>query len=310
VSTATALTLDNQGLWVGFNGQPIYNHLDTADLGAATPMVKGNDVDDKNSITVGTISCVVCIRGKATSRTVWCSAGWNYEYTELALDKVYPTQANAAAAANTVVAWEVTGVGNGTTALKKGDQGFCCYKMSEIETIADVLNDAAGADSLNVRLINKWTCPAKYTYGGAKKKGSEYAQVTISTNNWWCSDGSYNLAITADDTYATAGITATSNQKTWNTTTNNSKKLLDKTKLNYAADNRIRRDELFLQACRQKRLVCGQGSVPEGGTTAQMKRTIVKAATGGFSSLEKCTWTLRSKTKAPTFVIGNTTAAK
>jgi hypothetical protein len=230
VSTATALTLDNQGLWVGFNGQPIYNHLDTADLGAATPATKTDDVDNRANTTAGTTSCVVCIRGKATSRTVWCSAGWNYEYTELALDKVYPTIANSTNATTTST-WLVTGAGNGTTPLVSGDQGFCCYKMTDIEGVADVLNDNATASTLNVRLVNKWTCPAKYTYGGAKKKGSEYASVTISVKNWWCSDGSYNLAVT-DDTYATAGISATSNQATWNTTTGNGKKLLDKTKLN------------------------------------------------------------------------------
>merc|ERR1719331_1800976 len=119
--------------------------------------------------------------------------------------------------------------------------------MSEIEGVADVVNDNNTNDTLNVRLINKWTCPAKYTYGGAKLKGNQYATLTISTKNWWCSDGSYNLAITADDTYATKGITATSNQAAWNTTTGNGKKLLDKTKLNANADNKIRRDELFLQ---------------------------------------------------------------
>lgn len=42
-----------------------------------------------------------------------------------------------------------------------------------------------------------------------------------------------------------------------------------------------------------------------------MKRTIVQTASG-FSTSEKCTWTLRSKTKAPTFAISQAskTAAK
>lgn len=68
----------------------------------------------------------------------------------------------------------------------------------------------------------------------------------------------------------------------------------------------------MLQACRQKRLICGPMRVAEDALLldSNRKRAIVGNATGGFSSLEKCTWVLRSKTKAPTFAISNTTAAK
>lgn len=58
-------------------------------------------------------------------------------------------------------------------------------------------------------------------------------------------------------------------------------------------------------ACRQRKLLCGASHVLEGETTANMLRTIVKGA-AGFSSTEKCTWVLRSKTLAPTFKISNT----
>ena len=40
-----------------------------------------------------------------------------------------------------------------------------------------------------------------------------------------------------------------------------------------------------------------------------MKRTIVNSPSG-FSTSEKCTWTLRSKTKAPTFAISQATKDK
>ena len=41
-----------------------------------------------------------------------------------------------------------------------------------------------------------------------------------------------------------------------------------------------------------------------------MKRILNNDATNGLDKTEKCTFVLRSKTKAPTFVISNTTAAK
>jgi hypothetical protein len=41
-----------------------------------------------------------------------------------------------------------------------------------------------------------------------------------------------------------------------------------------------------------------------------MKRTIAAGSNNAFSTSEKCTWTLRSKTKAPTFAISQATAAK
>jgi hypothetical protein len=155
-------------------------------------------------------------------------------------------------------------------------------------------------------LFNKWTCPAKYNAIVADGKPNAYATlaVNVTNKNWWCSDGSYNL--TAAAAYATAGATATENEATMGTGTN----VLTAANLNGDNDTNDRRDELVLQACRQRRLICGNMVVLEGETAANMKRTIVKAATGGFSSLEKCTWVLRSKSKAPTFAVGQTTAAK
>jgi hypothetical protein len=155
---------------------------------------------------------------------------------------------------------------------------------------------------LNTKILNKWTCPAKYTWdNSAAKKENAYASVVISTKNWWCSDGSYNL--TDDDLYATKGATATSNSATWVPNGANTA-LLDKSFLTSADDTDDRRDELFLQACRQKRTICEAMRVDESATDANRKRTIKGDNTAGFSSKEKCTWVLRSKTKAPTFTIG------
>jgi len=128
--------------------------------------------------------------------------------------------------------------------------------------------------------------------------------MTHSTNNWWCSDGTYNL--TDSDAYGTGGANAH-----WN--------LKDSSEFAAAAENTLvlaadpttvdKRLDLFLAACRQKRTICGNGHVEEGGDDASRARTISKA-TDSFSSSEKCTWVMRSKTKAPTFSITNATAAK
>jgi hypothetical protein len=272
---------------------------------ALTTKAAANTNDGTTGYTWGTSSCVNCVRGKsgagADPRTVWCSAGWNYEYTALLITKDYAIKA---ATAHT---WNVKGDGDGAVALVAGDQGSCCYSMAAIILVADGDKTDAGAD-LNTKILNKWTCPAKYTWdNSAVKKENAYADVVISTKNWWCSDGSYNL--TADDAYATKGATATSNSATW-VPNAGAKPLLDKALLTSADDTDDRRDELFLQACRQKRSICEAMRVAEGGDDASRKRTIKTDNTFGFSSKEKCTCVLRSKTKAPTFAIGQTTKDK
>ena len=124
--------------------------------------------------------------------------------------------------------------------------------------------------------------------------------------DWWCSDGTYRLI---DDTWSTVGM--------------NGSGFLSET-ADWGADGLAmigigngdtitggdRRLELFLAACRQKTAICGAAAVGESITGSEtMKRTIA-TTTGGFSEKEKCTWTLRSKTKAPTFVVGGTAAGK
>lgn len=64
--------------------------------------------------------------------------------------------------------------------------------------------------------FNKYTCPAKLT--GDPTTVANYAAGTAtamahSANNWWCSDGSYNLAVVSDDTYSTGGADPSSNMK-------------------------------------------------------------------------------------------------
>ena len=126
------------------------------------------------------------------------------------------------------------------------------------------------------------------------------------TTDWWCSDGTYLLT---NDTWSTVGLGGSgflSNTSDWGA---------DGAKMiGVNTDNTIsggdRRLELFLAACRQKTAICGAAAIGETVTGSEtMRRTIAKTA-GGFSEKEKCTWTLRSKTKAPTFAVGGTAAGK
>lgn len=75
-----------------------------------------------------------------------------------------------------------------------------------------------------------------------------------------------------------------------------------------------RRLELYLAACRQKKSICGDRTIADtvAAGNAAGKRQI---STGewGFTKegTEKCTWFMKSKTKAPTFAVSTgTTAAK
>ena len=75
-----------------------------------------------------------------------------------------------------------------------------------------------------------------------------------------------------------------------------------------------RRLELYLAACRQKKSICGDRTIADtvAAGNAAGKRQI---ATGewGFTKegTEKCTWFMKSKTKAPTFAVyTGSTAAK
>lgn len=59
------------------------------------------------------------MKGKITggvNRTVWCSAGWNYEYTALKLDKLYP-----AMLLDGPLVWETKSVDTGDTSTAKGE---------------------------------------------------------------------------------------------------------------------------------------------------------------------------------------------
>jgi len=124
-------TLINQGSWAGFTGQPVYSQDLVADRIATTTATKAaGNTDTKVMATDGTSSCVSCVRGvKAGARTVWCSAGWNYEYTALKLDKLYPAMSTSKDNA-TPQAWYVKGDETGDTVLEKGDQGVCCYTLA------------------------------------------------------------------------------------------------------------------------------------------------------------------------------------
>jgi hypothetical protein len=127
-TTVAAPTLANQGTWIGYTGRPVYRHLAVAEMTpnvALTTKAAATTNDGTTGYVWGTSSCVNCVRGQTAGnkRTVWCSAGWNYEYTALLIAKDYAIKA---ATAHT---WNVKGDGDGATALVAGDQGSCCYSL-------------------------------------------------------------------------------------------------------------------------------------------------------------------------------------
>lgn len=256
----------------------------------------------------------MCIKGKITggaNRTVWCSAGWNYEYTELKIDKAYPL-AKIGASTSEPSGWLLAGTGNGDTPAdqKSGDQGACCYSSDVMATFAALINNGAVANGLKTDLFNKWTCPAKFTSswlasGPASDWFTTKTKLVMSLKPWWCSDGSYNL--TADDAYGTTGATASNNNAVLDTTGGNA--FFTAADFYPNAFDKDRRDELLLAQCRQKRTICENKNVVESATASTMKRTL-KSGANGFYFKEKCTWVLRSKTKAPTFSISNATINK
>jgi len=211
--------------------------------------------------------------------------------------------------------WDNTGdaaESKSTNPLTSGDLGACCYTSADAAT--EFVKVVSATPTLDTVKFNKYTCPAKLTgeptTGAAYNAGTDATKMLHSANNWWCSDGSYNLEKVGDDSYSTNGATASSNIKdpsAFAADVYSTGKLLAASAKPLTEDKRL---ELFLAACRQKRLICGASHVPEAVAAGEtMKRTIVKTASG-FSTSEKCTWTLRSKTKAPTFAISQATAAK
>jgi len=170
-----------------------------------------------------------------------------------------------------------------------------------LKTLADTDNDAAGS-FMTTTIFNKWNCPAKFTNEWiADGDKTKLSSIVMSAKNWWCSDGSFNL--TDDAAYGTKGATASMNGATINT--QDGKKMFDSAKLILNQYDKDRRDELLFAQCRQKNKMCGASKIDEAGTDANNLRTISADNTNGFDADEKCTWVLRSKTKAPTFVISN-----
>ena len=228
VTPAITPTLANQGSYLGYSGgsgangkKAIYRHVATND-NATTLVVAG--ADNKAGVTAnGTVSCLKCMKGElttSTKRTVWCSAGWNYEYTALAGANAYPITKNGAG--STPTAWNDAGDTNEST-MVKGDQGACCYSSDVMETFAAIANNKAdGASELKTDLLNKWTCPAKYTSpwkaaGKANTWNNPANTYKVAATPWWCSDGSYNMvkdnALYKFTTGATAG--GNENATTW-----------------------------------------------------------------------------------------------
>lgn len=189
-----------QGKWQGYLGKPVYlNILNAAAAPDTTIMSTTGNV--KANVTNGTFSCLACMKGKingGSNRTVWCSAGWNYEYTALKLDKEYPKTKE-----DGPLVWETKSVDTGDTGYAKGDQGTCCYSMDTFITFQDLVGNATNAGAVKTSLFNKWTCPAKFTNDQAADKTEATRTVALSANSWWCSDGSFNMK--NDTAYHTMG---------------------------------------------------------------------------------------------------------
>ena len=46
--------------------------------------------------------------------------------------------------------------------------------------------------------MNKWTCPAKFKGDWASASNVTAASADFSTDDWWCSDGTFNLTNNAN----------------------------------------------------------------------------------------------------------------
>lgn len=225
MTSAITPTLANQGSYLGYSGgsgangkKAIYRHVATNDNN--TTLVTA--AADTTTTADGTLSCLKCMKGEitgTTKRTVWCSAGWNYEYTVLTGTNGYPLTKNGTG--GTPTAYNDAGDTNEAT-MVKGDQGACCYSSDVMEAFAAIANNKAdGATELKTDLLNKWTCPAKYTSswkaaGKANTWNNPANTYKVAATPWWCSDGSYNMVANSTYKYST-GVTASGNENatTW-----------------------------------------------------------------------------------------------
>jgi len=147
--------------------------------------------------------------------------------------------------------------------------------------------DGSTDGELKLELFNKWTCPARFTNDwedDATLKGSDHAKIIMSSNNWWCSDGSYNVKEN-NEAYGTKVATAAGNNNVWGT--GNGNPILTAGNA-YGLYTKDRRDELLFAQCRQKRTMCGGKAhlIPEdkavSPATDDNKRTVSNDTTNGF----------------------------
>ena len=242
--------------------------------------------------------------------TVWCSAAWNYEYAVLPLATAYPV------IGATPVTYDKLGTENtGTANTEKGDLGFCCYTL-DVALANFVVPESDNTNTWDTTKLNKYTCPAKFGNNheaavapNTPTTGAAFnlKDLSVKTQDWWCSDGTYNLTTATWSSATPGGFLKDTTE--WNATDGVKLVMGNNDALVSTLDRRL---ELFLPACRQKKTICkasmiGETAAADGADA--MKRTI-SATASGFGTGEKCTWTLRSLTKAPTFAVGGTTAGK
>jgi len=125
------------------------------------------------------------------------------------------------------------------------DAGSCCYLPTVMAELAAKTSADADASLEVNKLLNKWTCPAKFSNAWlTTKKLNE--SVVITATPWWCSDGSYNMVANAD--YGTVGATATSYGARVETFATSYTPVI--------AVTDDRRFELFAASCRQQYDIC------------------------------------------------------
>lgn len=93
----TTPTISNQGNTVTI-GVATYAPGAFIVAGATNAVTTANS--DTSALAQTAVSCIQCIKSAASAGgaliSVWCSAGWNYEYTDLPNATAYPVQTTAA----------------------------------------------------------------------------------------------------------------------------------------------------------------------------------------------------------------------
>ena len=70
-----------------------------------------------------------------------------------------------------------------------GDLGSCCATKATLDTLYGVALNAA-----EISIHNVFTCPARWTNDSAAAGAGTVIVRAAATTDWWCSDGTFNVA--------------------------------------------------------------------------------------------------------------------